>query len=245
MRIVSLCPSTTESLVALGLGGSLAGVTRYCVHPREALEGVPRVGGTKDPDHAAIAALAPDLVLCNAEENREADVAALSARHRVDVSHPTRVADVPPLLRRLGALTGSESAAEGWARRVEERLAAARPAAHPVRFVYLIWKGPWMAAAAGTYIADLLETFGGVDVFARERGPWPRTDEAELAALAPGLVVLPDEPYRFGEKERALFRGLLPESRVELVSGDDFCWHGVRTLRGLEAAGALLRGSVP
>ena len=242
MRIVSLCPSTTESLVALGLGGSLAGVTRYCVHPREALEGIPRVGGTKDPDHAAIAALAPDLVLCNAEENREADVAALSARHRVDVSHPTRVADVPPLLRRLGALTGSESAAEGWARRVEERLAAARPAAHPVRFVYLIWKGPWMAAAAGTYISDLLETFGGVNVFPRERGPWPQTDEEELAALSPELVVLPDEPFRFAEKDRTFLRGLLPEARVELVSGDDFCWHGVRTLRGLEAVGALLCG---
>ena len=46
MRIVSLCPSVTESLVALGLCRSLAGVTRYCVHPREALEGIPRVGGT-------------------------------------------------------------------------------------------------------------------------------------------------------------------------------------------------------
>ena len=243
MRIVSLCPSTTETLVAFGLGGSLAGVTRYCVHPREALEGIPRVGGTKDPDHAAIAALAPDLVLCNAEESRQVDVAALAARHRVDVSHPTRVADVPPLLRHLGALTGSEATAEGWARRVEEKLAAASPSARPVRFACLIWKGPWMAVAAGTYIADLLETFGGVDVFPRERGPWPRTDEEELAALAPELVVLPDEPYRFGEKDRALLSGLLPEARVELVPGDDLCWHGVRTLRGLEAAGALLCGS--
>lgn len=245
MRIVSLCPSTTETLVALGLGGSLAGVTRYCVHPREALEGVPRVGGTKNPDHTAIAALDPDLVLCNAEENREADVAALSARHRVVVSHPTRVADVPPLLRRLGALTGTAAAAEGWARAVEEKLASVRPAARPVRFAYLIWKGPWMAAAAGTYIDDLLATFGGANVFPRERGPWPRTDEEELATLAPELVVLPDEPYRFGEDDRSLLRGLLPGARVELVPGDDFCWHGVRTLRGLDAAGVLLRGTEP
>jgi len=222
MRIVSLCPSTTETLVAFGLGGSLAGVTRYCVHPREALRGIARVGGTKDPDHAAIAALSPDLVLCNAEENREADVAALSARHRVDVSHPTRVADVPPLLRRLGALTGSESAAEGWARRVEERLAAARPAAHPVRFVYLIWKGPWMAAAAGTYISDLLETFGGVNVFSRERGPWPRTGEEELAALAPELVAaqrrvrLGHQPAAIAEVFERLGTGRMPDLRPRL-----------------------------
>lgn len=241
MRIVSLCPSTTESLVALGLAGSLVGVTRYCVHPREALEGVARVGGTKNPDLAAIAALEPDLVLCNAEENRGSDVAELSKRHRVDVSHPTRVADVPPMLRRLGALTGAEVAAEGWAHAVEAKLAAARPG-RPVRFAYLIWKGPWMAAAAGTYISDLLETFGGVNVFPEGTGPWPQTDEEGLVALAPEIVVLPDEPWHFAEADAALWTSLLPSARVALVPGEEFCWHGVRTLRGLDAAADLLAG---
>lgn len=240
MRIVSLCPSITESLVALGLGGSLVGVTRYCVHPREALEGVARVGGTKNPDHGAIAALAPDLVLCNAEENREADVVELVRRHRVDVSHPRRVADVPPLLRRLGALTGTEPHAEGWARAVEEKLAAVRPR-EPFRFAYVIWKGPWMAAASGTYVSDLLELFGGVNVFAAGEGPWPHTDEAALAARRPQLVVLPDEPYRFGDAEKELLERAIPSARVVLAAGDDLCWHGVRTLRGLDAAAALVR----
>jgi ABC-type Fe3+-hydroxamate transport system substrate-binding protein len=239
MRIVSLCPSITESLVALGLGGCLVGVTRYCVHPREALQGIPRVGGTKNPDFEAIASLAPDLVFCNAEENRDADVAELSKRYRVDVSHPTRVAGVPPLLRRLGELTGTGDVAEGWARAVEERLAAARTG-RPVRFAYLIWKGPWMAAAAGTYISDLLETFGGVNVFPAASGPWPKTDEGQLAALAPELLVLPDEPFPFGDAERAHWRGILPSARVALVPGEDFCWHGVRTVRGLDATDALL-----
>jgi ABC-type Fe3+-hydroxamate transport system substrate-binding protein len=241
MRIVSLCPSTTETLVAFGLGGSLVGVTRYCVHPREALEGIARVGGTKNPDHAAIAALAPDLVLGNAEENRASDLAALAARHLVEVSHPTRVSDVPPLLRRLGALTGSAAEAEGWARAVEERLAAVAGPRPPSRFAYLVWKGPWMAAAAGTYISDLLETFGGVNVFDAARGPWPRTDEEELAALAPELLVLPDEPFPFGEAARACLAERLPAARVALASGEDLCWHGVRTLRGLDAAEALFR----
>lgn len=239
MRIVSLCPSTTESLVALGLGGSLVGVTRYCVHPREALEGIARVGGTKNPDHEAIASLAPDLVFCNAEENRAPDVEALARRHRVDVSHPRRVADVPALLRRFGALTGAEGRAEALARAVEERLAAARPSG-PARFAYLVWKRPFLAAAGGTYISDLLETYGGVNVFPAGCGDWPETDEERLAALDPDLLVLPDEPYRFGEADRAEWAPRLPRARVELVSGDDFCWHGVRTLRGLGAAETLL-----
>ncbi len=239
MRIVSLCPSVTESLVALGLGASIVGVTRYCVHPREALGGIPRVGGTKNPDLGAIASLTPDLVFCNAEENRDADVTELSKRHRVDVSHPTRVAEVPPLLRRLGELTGTGGAAEGWARAVEEKLAAAR-AGRPVRFAYLIWKGPWMAAAAGTYISDLLETFGGVNVFPAANGPWPRTDEEQLVGLSPELLILPDEPFPFGGADRALWNGILSSARVVLVPGEDYCWHGVRTLRGLDAASALL-----
>lgn len=239
MRIVSLCPSITESLVALGLGESLVGVTRYCVHPREELRGIARVGGTKNPDHETIAALSPDLVFCNAEENRTPDIEALARRHRVDVSHPRRVADVPPLLRRFGALTGAEARAEGLARAVEERLASARPA-RGTRFAYLVWKGPFLAAAGGTYISDLLETFGGVNVFPAGNGDWPETDEGRLAPLDPDLLVLPDEPYRFGEADRAEWAARLPRARIALVVGDDFCWHGIRTLRGLEAAERLL-----
>jgi len=214
-------------------------VTRYCVHPREALEGIPRVGGTKNPDLGAIAALTPDLVLCNAEENRDPDVAELARRHRVDVSHPASVSDVPPMLRRLGALTGTQAAAEGWARAVEAKIAAAR-AGGPVRFGYLVWKGPWMAAAAGTYVSSLLETFGGVNVFPAGGDPWPKTSEEALARIAPELLVLPDEPYPFGGPDAARWREIVPAARVALVSGEDFCLHGVRTLRGLDAAESLL-----
>jgi ABC-type Fe3+-hydroxamate transport system substrate-binding protein len=86
-----MCPSITETLVALGLRDSLAGVTRYCIHPREALAGIPRVGGTKDPDLAAIRALKPDLVFCNGEENRREDIDLLKREFSVDVSHPRTV----------------------------------------------------------------------------------------------------------------------------------------------------------
>ena len=77
MRIVSLCPSMTETLAALGLLPSLAGVTRFCIHPAAGVEAIPKVGGTKDPDLDRIVALQPDLVLLNAEENRREDYEAL------------------------------------------------------------------------------------------------------------------------------------------------------------------------
>src|SRR5215467_9666166 len=78
-RIVSLIPSTTELLCALGLAEALVGVTVYCIEPRDVVRGKTRVGGEKDPDLAVIRALAPDLVVANIEENRPEEVAALRA----------------------------------------------------------------------------------------------------------------------------------------------------------------------
>lgn len=235
MRIVSLCPSTTESLVALGAGGALAGVTRYCVHPREALRGVPRVGGTKDPDVDRILGLAPDLVFANAEENRREDVERLAARVPVDVSHPRRVAEVPALLRHFGERTGTSAAAEAWAGRIERALARLPRDPAPFRYVYLIWKDPYMTVGDRTYVADLLRQAGGLNAFGPSPSDYPRLSLDELAASGAGLVLLPDEPYRFREADREAIRRVLPGAEVQLVPGDDFCWHGVRTLRGLEA----------
>jgi ABC-type Fe3+-hydroxamate transport system substrate-binding protein len=240
MRIVSLCPSITESLVALGLGAELVGITRYCIHPRETVRSVRKVGGTKNPDLAAIRELGPDLVFLNAEENRAEDVAALSAAHRVDVSHPRSAGEVPALLRRFGALTGREAEAEAWARRIEEALAALLRE-RPPRFTvaYLIWKEPWMAVAGGTYVSDLLALAGGENVFAGADAPYPVVSEEELAATRPDVVLLPDEPFPFRERDADAWRARLPGTDVRRVSGDDFCWHGVRTLRGLAAAAEL------
>ncbi len=255
MRIVSLCPSITESLVAMALAESLAGVTHYCIHPREALKGIPRVGGTKNPDLAAIRALGPDLVFCNSEENRGEDIDLLKREFRVDVSHPRTVAEIPALLRHLGALTGREKESEEISLKVEEALerveAETRHCAGGVsgamqsfRYVYLIWKDPWMTVGPRTYIADLLRCVGGSVSFEESPGAgasdYPVTTEDEIVASRPDVLILPDEPYRFRERDAAFWRERLPAStRVVLVSGDDFCWHGVRTLRGLEAARRL------
>ena len=95
-RVVSLCPSITETIVAIGGLKGLVGVTRYCTRPSGMLWGLPRVGGTKSPDIARILDLKPDLVFANAEENRREDVEALrEAGIEVDVTLPKTVAEVP------------------------------------------------------------------------------------------------------------------------------------------------------
>jgi ABC-type Fe3+-hydroxamate transport system substrate-binding protein len=128
-------------------------------------------------------------------------------------------------------------------KRVEAGTRASLPAPR-FRYVYLIWKNPWMTVGPRTYVADLLRRVGGSfsfeeEVFSESESDYPTCSESEIIGSSPDIVILPDEPYRFRERDGAFWRERLPASRVVLVSGDDFCWHGVRTLRGLEAAAAL------
>jgi len=239
MRVVSLCPSITETLVAIGGLSALKGVTRYCTRPKGLLWGVPRVGGTKNPDVERIVALEPDLVFANAEENRREDVEALRAAGvEVDVTLPKSVDEVPAEVRRWGRLLDSEEEAEGLAGRIEAAADSLRSEPpHPFSYAYWIWKDPWMTVSDDTYVADLVSLAGGRNVYGGETARYPTTTPAEALGRAPDAHLFASEPYPFkeekhGELIRALFGG---ESRHLFVDGDDYCWHGYRTLEGLNA----------
>ena len=237
-RIVSLCPSITETLVAIGGYGRLVAATRFCVRPEGMLWGLPRIGGTKNPDIPRILDLAPDLVFANAEENREADVAALQAAGiEVDVSLPRTVAEVPGLIRRWGRRLEGDSQAEELAERIEAEIDSLTSSPPGTRFLYAywIWKDPWMTISDDTYIADLLSLAGGVNVFGREQSRYPVASPGEALARGADAHFLPSEPYPFraekhGEMARALFGD---GQKWFFVPGDDYCWHGARTLDGL------------
>jgi ABC-type Fe3+-hydroxamate transport system substrate-binding protein len=241
-RVVSLCPSITETLVAIGGFKRLVAATRYCVRPKGMLWGLPRIGGTKNPDIGRILALKPDLVFANEEENRIDDVRALEeAGIDVDVTFSKTVSDVPGAIRQWGGrlAEGSEEEAEALASRIELELAAllAEPPAPPFLYAYWIWREPWMTISDDTYIADLLRLAGGVNVFGREADRYPTSSPAEALARGADVHFFPSEPYAFRpEKHEALMEQLFGWERVRLfVEGDDYCWHGVRTLDGLGA----------
>jgi iron complex transport system substrate-binding protein len=246
VRLVSLCPSTTETLFALGVGDALVGRTRFCIHPAPEVEAIASVGGTKDPDVDAIARLRPDVVFVNAEENRREDHDALvthvpRAIGAVDVSEPRRVGEVPALLRHLGARVGRAEAGDALARALEAELAALDEAARgapPFRYGYLIWRRPWMAISRDTYVADLIARAGGAPL---TDDPHARYPTIELDALrAADVVFLPDEPFPFADKHLPELRAALPGVALERVSGDDACWHGARSIRGARWARSLV-----
>jgi ABC-type Fe3+-hydroxamate transport system substrate-binding protein len=235
-RLVSLVPSTTETLFALGVGDRVVGVTDFCTRPDPMPGHVQRVGGTKTPDLAAIRALAPDLVLANREENRREDVAALAAWTTVEVAYPRTVPEAVADIRRLGSLVGAEARAAELATDIEGRAEAVRRAARPHRFAYLVWRRPWMAAGQDTFVDALLALGGGRNVLRPAEGRYPVVDLADLGARRPDVVLLPDEPYPFEPRhvdEVAAAMGPAYLARCRLVSGDNYCWHGVRLLAGL------------
>jgi ABC-type Fe3+-hydroxamate transport system substrate-binding protein len=230
-RVVSLVPSVTETLRAWGV--TPVACTRFCEQPD-----LVHVGGTKDPDVAAIAALAPDLVVMCVEENRREDAAAL-AEAGVTTAALTidTVGDVAPALRMLAGLVGVDPAAPG----VDlDALAAATGGQAPeawLRAFVPIWKRPWMTLAGGTYGSSLLAALGVANVFADAGERYPAVTLDEARDRRPDVVLAPSEPYPFGERHVPLLDGVAP---VVLVDGQDLFWWGARTPAALDRLRARL-----
>lgn len=239
-RIVSLVPSTTESVCAFGAQGRLVGCTNWCTHPADALHGIARIGGTKNPKRDAIARLEPDLVLANAEENREEDLEWLRARVPVLVQSPCTVLAAAAALEELGAVLGCGDEAAPFVAAIAQQLAAP-PIASRTRAFYAIWKKPWMSINATTYIHDVLRLAGFDNLCAEQGARYPEVDVATIADLEPEVVLLPDEPWVFDEAQRAeiVASRQFAGARVLLCSGRDFCWHGVHAATGLARARQL------
>jgi ABC-type Fe3+-hydroxamate transport system substrate-binding protein len=247
-RIVSLVPSTTELLCALGLADALVGVTVYCVEPRAVVRTKRRVGGEKDPDLATIRALAPDLVIANIEENRREDVDALRAAGvEVFITYPRSVVESFAMIRELGARTGAVPAAQTLLDELEALHAAVRARLAGRRATpcfYPVWREPWMTIGHDTYIHDVLMTCGGANVFA-DRTRYPTIALDEMAARAPEVVLLPDEPFRFRRAHLRDFDAYaampaVRDRRVLLVDGKRFSWHGPRLAEALRTVPAML-----
>lgn len=249
-RYVSLVPSLTETLFELGVGDHVVGATRFCVHPASGVEHVTRVGGTKDPRLERILGLDPSLVFVNQEENRLEDVQVLrDAGIGVHVTFPKRVADVAPMVRGVAAAVGRGERGEEIAAEVEAAEAEARAQVAdrpPVPFAVLVWREPWIAAGASTFLSDILVTAGGVNVVegGEDSLRYPEVTPEDLSALGPRRVLLPSEPFPFGIRHRdeLVRRTRIGPSTFLRCDGELLTWHGFRTAAGLRAAARWLHG---
>jgi ABC-type Fe3+-hydroxamate transport system substrate-binding protein len=241
-RIVSLVPSITELLCDLGLAAQIVGRTGFCIHPHEVVQGIPKVGGTKDVNIDKIRKLAPTHLVVNIDENEKptVDLLAEFIPHIV-VTHPLRPRDNLELARLMGGVFCRERQAAEWcaAFDVEYALLQAAPKGRPQTMLYCIWQDPWMSISADTYIARMLEEIGWrVPDLGDVRYPEFRWS-AELIAGIDG-VLLSSEPYRFTEAHADALEKQIGKP-VLLVDGEMMSWYGSRSLQGLRYLRELAR----
>lgn len=240
-RLVSLVPSETYTIAALGAADRLVGRTTFCVEPPE-VAGVPTVGGTKDADVDAIMALGPDLVIANQEESSRPGLEALAARGvPIFVGFPRRVADGLALIARHARTLGIEREPRVRALVAEAYAASASlaPAREPLATAFVpIWADPLMTFADHTFASDLLRQVGLANAFIDRqrryplaadlghRSPvaadrlgdrdtrYPRLPIEEVVARKPDVILLPDEPHEFGPADVERFASLdVPAAR--------------------------------
>ena len=245
-RIVSLVPSLTERMCALGLREHLVGRTGFCIHPREALRGVPKVGGTRDFDVERVRALAPTHLVVNVDENDRDAVERLAAFvPRVMVTHPLVVQDNLELFERFGAEFAQVPGVRGAAAALSSRLRAALDRAQARRFeplpvLYMIWKDPWMSVGSQTFIASMLAHAGLRSVIDVAQPRYPVLTLAQIADSGARAVLLSSEPYHFTQRHCEPLREALagrsdaPVLHCATIDGEMTSWYGSRAIDGLD-----------
>jgi ABC-type Fe3+-hydroxamate transport system substrate-binding protein len=242
-RIVSLVPSITELLFALGLDAQIVGRTGFCIHPRERVRSVPKVGGTKAVKIDAIRALKPTHLIVNIDENEQSSIHALRGFiPHIVVTHPLAPRDNLALYALLGTIFDRRDEAQRLADALEARLAALASQTWPERRVlYVIWRNPWMTVARDTYISAMLRlvnwhtwpaAHGGTAGAAR----YPPFDFDAPWLVNVERVLLSSEPYRFSAAQRDALAAdpRLAGKEVQLIDGELVSWYGSRAIEGVD-----------
>ena len=193
-RIVSLAPSITETLYALGQQDKMVADTDYCDYPTAATQ-KPHIGAVLDPSIERIVALKPDLVIGSAEANRRetADQLAHLGIPLYGLSDKS-VDDVLKSIRDLGALLDCESQANALASTLENRVQTVEhrvtETARP-RVLFVTWYQPLITIGAHNFVADVIRRAGGQSISDDLPGEWPRLSLEAVLARHPDVILLP------------------------------------------------------
>jgi ABC-type Fe3+-hydroxamate transport system substrate-binding protein len=222
-RIVSLVPSISEFLVAIGLEESLVGVTKFCVHPRRLLKEKVLIGGTKQLNIAKIQALNPDLIIGNKEENTLTDIDALAGFAPIYMSDINSLEEAYEFMECIGKLCGKEENTLNLISEIRNGFESIKNLSTG-SFVYLIWKDPYFAVGKNTYIDAVLTHLGYKNCILQDR--YPEISEE----LKPDYLFLSSEPFPFSEKHIEEVSKKFPESKIIFIDGEMCSWYGSRML---------------
>ncbi|MFT5168936.1 MAG: ABC-type Fe3+-hydroxamate transport system substrate-binding protein [Saprospiraceae bacterium] len=231
-RIVSLVPSQTELLHYFGLEEEVIGITKFCIHPEEWFRSKKRIGGTKTINLEKISALQPDLIIGNKEENQKEQIEALSAQYPVWMSDIKNPEDAFEMIEMVGNLTNRSKKAGELSEELKTQFSTHQKlilSQSKKRVAYFIWRSPYMVAAGDTFIDQMLEIAGFINVYGHQER-YPVITLEELKAQNPEVILLSSEPYPFKEKHIEAFQKTCPEAKIVIVDGELFSWYGSRLL---------------
>jgi ABC-type Fe3+-hydroxamate transport system substrate-binding protein len=227
-RIISIVPSQTELLFDLGLTEEIIGITKFCIHPKDKVKQVAKIGGTKQLDIERIKSLQPDLIIANKEENERSQVEALLNICPVWISDISDLAGAIEMIERVGEVVGKEAEAQKVSSAITQNFESLLVGPSAKRVAYFIWRKPYMVAGKGTFIDSMLQKCGLINVFEQER--YPEITAERLHEANPDIVLLSSEPYPFKEKHITELNAILAQAVIKLVDGELFSWYGSRLL---------------
>jgi iron complex transport system substrate-binding protein len=242
-RIVSVAPSVTETLFALGLGDRMVGVSSYCQFPPEALK-KEKVGGYINPSLEKIVALRPDLVIGIAEGDLKTFVDKLAKlKIPVYITNPKNVSEVITSMQHIGEVTYSVQSAQRVTQAMKERIQAIRTKVqgrpHP-RVLHVLNFEPLISAGKGTFVDDLIRLGGGRNIAETAQGKYPRFSLEEVLAVDPEVIILAsmrsDDPLteqrRWWERWKTITA--VRQGRIHVLNSDLIHRPSPRIVDGLE-----------
>ncbi len=251
-RIVSLAPSMTEILYALGLGDNIVGVTTFCDYPEEAKK-KPKIGGMSNPSLEAVISLKPDIVVLTTDGNpKEFEERLVELKIRTYVFEARRLSELPEGIRALAIALNAPERGERLAREIENGIrrksGSSRLAPHTSRkkVLFIVWPEPLIVAGPGTAMDDAITLLGHENIAAPAKSSYPKYSLEEAIREAPEVLIIGKGS---GMDMHAVSQGILQKlATVPAVKNGKVCFLGdglyrlgPRVIRGIEELAECLK----
>jgi iron complex transport system substrate-binding protein len=262
-RIVSLAPSITEIVYALGLGNRLVGVTTYCDYPEEAKK-KPKIGGMVNPSLETVVSLKPDIVLMTTDGNpKEFEDRLRSLNVKTYVFRARRLSELPQGIRGMGSVLGVKERADKLANRIEEAInkfrdkrretskyknssLVSRHSPPKKRILFIIWPEPLIVAGPGTAMDDVVTLLSAQNIASKAKVPYPKYSIEEIIYQDPDIIFIGIGNMNMKDVSDGLLRKISMVTAVKkdavFYMSDRLHRLGPRIVEGIEEMDGYLNG---
>jgi len=240
-KIISLCPSITETLCDLGLSEKVVGRTKYCIHPKDDVQNIPIVGDIKNVSLDKIKEINPDIVFALKQENDKETIEKIAENFPVFVFDICSVEDSQKMIISMGQICNIETSATSMFNKIKQKLSNINKLENPLKYIYFVWKNPYMAAGKETFIDSHLSKYGLLNCIENYPQNYATLDENDFSQLDPDIIFLPSEPFVFKENDKFELQQHFPDKKILLVEGEMFCWFGSRLVKSIDYILKIIR----